>query len=221
MIWLSHILDENTPLYGGESRIGARRDKSIAGGDSCNTSLLSFSSHTGSHVDAPRHFIEEGHTIDFYGPSDWVFTSPLLLDVPSKPGSLIGINELPEINCSNSEIDLLLIRTGLEKLRGQELYWKEGCGCMPELAEYLCANYPALRAIGLDTISLTSYQNRELGRKAHHAFLSREIRIFEDLKLGQIKRANSLTKVIALPMRIAGGDGAPCTVVGWEKSNEE
>ena len=221
MIWLSHILDENTPLYGGGRGIGFETGKSIAGRDSCNTSLLSFSSHTGSHVDVPRHFIDGGREINDYVPADWLFTAPLLLDVPSKPGNIIGINDLPKVDSSDSQIDLLLIRTSLEKLRGKELYWKEGCGYAPELAGYLCVNYPSLRAIGLDTISLTSYRNRELGREAHCAFLSRNIRIFEDLRLSHIKSVNSLTKVIALPLRIAEGDGAPCTILGWEKPDKE
>lgn len=215
--WLSHPLDGETPHYGGGKGVAVAVDKSIADGDSCNTSLLRISSHLGSHVDAPRHFIQTAPAIDSYDPSEWVFTSPLLLDVPSKPGQLIGADDLPDIDCNEKEVDLLLIRTGFEQFRREDLYWENGCGLLPELAEHLCSCYPSLRAIGLDTISLTSYQHRDLGRKAHYAFLSKNIRIFEDLALNHIKGPLSLIKVIALPLLIAGCDGAPCTILGWEK----
>ena len=217
--WLSHILNEKTPLYGGGKGFDICSGKSISKGDSCNTSKFGFSSHTGTHVDVPRHFIQDGSTIDSYHPSEWMFNSPVLLDVPSKPGQLIGVDDLPCVDGNEKEVDLLLIRTGFEQFRSEDLYWENGCGLLPELAEYLCRQHPSLRAIGLDTISLTSYQNRALGRKAHYAFLSKNIRIFEDMSLKHIRGAFSLSKVIALPLLIAGGDGAPCTIVGWEKKH--
>lgn len=215
--WLSHILNEKTPLYGGGKGFDICNDKSISKGDSCNTSMFGLSSHIGTHVDVPRHFIQDGPTIDSYNPSEWVFNTPLLLDVPSKPGQLISRDDLTRVDCNEKEVDLLLIRTGFEQFRSEDVYWENGCGLLPELADHLYACYPSLRAIGLDTISLTSYQNRKLGRKAHHAFLSKNIRIFEDLTLKHIKGTLSLIKVIALPLLIAGCDGAPCTVLGWEK----
>jgi len=215
--WFSHILDEKTPLYGGGKGLDIHNDRSIYEGDSCNTSSFQFSSHVGSHVDVPRHFIQDGLAVDSYAPSEWVFTSPLLLDVPSGPGQMIGPDDLPDIDCKKDEVDLLLIRTGFEIFRSEDLYWENGPGFLPELADHLCACYPSLWAIGLDTISLTSYQHRELGRKAHYAFLSKNIRIFEDLALSHIKSALSLIKVIALPLLIAGCDGAPCTILGWER----
>lgn len=48
----------------------------IPEGDSSNTSSFQVSSHLGSHVDAPRHFIQDGPAIDSYDPSEWIFTSP-------------------------------------------------------------------------------------------------------------------------------------------------
>ena len=55
--------------------------------------------------------------------------------------------------------------------------------------------------------------SRELGRKAHRAFLSQDIRIFEDLHLLQLTSAMKINQVIAMPLRFENADGAPCTMI--------
>lgn len=216
LLWLSHILDENTPLYGGEREIHISQKKSLLKGDSCNTSLLTISNHAGSHVDCPRHFIRDGSCVDTYTPEEWIFSNPLLLDVVIGPANVIAPGDLPEAKCQKENVDLILIRTGLEALRDRDVFWQNGPVLLPELAQYFCRHYPSFRALGIDAISVSSLQNREAGRAAHHAFLSNNIRLFEDLSLSRISSSVSLRQVIALPLRFSDGDGAPCTVIGWE-----
>lgn len=217
--WLSHALDERTPAYGGGIGLSVGVEKSLAEGDSCNMIRMTLSNHLGSHVDAPRHFLHDGCTIDAYNPSDWVFNAPRLIDLsPVEPGSVI---DPPAIELagggSDARTDLLLIRTGFEKWRGKDVYWRDGPGFSPDLAGYLVSAFPGIRAIGFDSISLSSYRHRELGREAHRRFLGANLRIFEDLALSQVNGCDSLVSVAALPLRIKDADGAPCTVLAWDK----
>jgi kynurenine formamidase len=163
-------------------------------------------------VDVPYHFFAEGRTIDAYLPDIWIFTAPQVVDVPIEKGELIGSLLLPVLN---EKTDILLIRSGFEKFRDSDVYCRCGPGLMRELANFLFEQYPVLRAVGIDFISISSFQHREEGRSAHKAFLEREILLFEDLSLVGIDDKDQLKKVIALPLRIKGGDGAPCTVIGF------
>ena len=80
LIWLSHVLTKHTPAYGGGEGMRIEHEKQINCGDSCNTAKLAFSNHLGSHVDAPRHFIESGITTESYEPQDWIFIKPLVIN---------------------------------------------------------------------------------------------------------------------------------------------
>lgn len=191
-------------------------EKSIDRGDSCNTASLEFSNHLGSHVDAPLHFVPKGRSVDDYSPEDWMFDHPLLVNIQVGDSELVTISHLEKViqNDEIPETDLLLIRTGFSKYRVEDRYWQAGPGLSSEIADWLYQYFPMLSAVGMDCISISSLQHREEGRKAHQSFLGNEIRIFEDLALDNIKKEETLIKVIALPMRFKEGDGAPCTLVG-------
>ena len=89
VVWLSHVLAPDTPLYGGGDKIGFTHPRSMARGDSCNTTLLGLSSHAGTHVDVPRHFLPAGGAVEHYPPETWLFHSPLLIEISVPPGELI------------------------------------------------------------------------------------------------------------------------------------
>jgi arylformamidase len=81
-ILLSHILSLDTPAYGGDEGLSIGKVRDMDKGDSCNASHLSFSNHLGTHVDAPRHFVVDGKSVDHYHPQDWMFNKPLIIDIP-------------------------------------------------------------------------------------------------------------------------------------------
>ncbi len=213
-IWLSHILESGTPLYGGQhDGIRLESDKLISSGDSCNTSTISMPVHAGTHVDAPRHFVENGKAVDVFSAETWFFKNPAVLNVAVSPGQLIQpgdilMEQLPE------KTDLCLFKTGFEQRRRDEIYWEKGPGIAPSVAKCLIARCPGLKAIGMDFISISSLADRDTGRQAHRAFLGRGILIVEDMKLSEIAAGKALTEVICLPLRFADGDGAPCTIIG-------
>lgn len=212
-IFLSHTLSKTTPLYGGCGGITIEPQKSIDRGDSSNTTSLAFPAHCGTHVDSPLHFIKEGKSLDTYKAGDWIFTKPLIADIPRSGPELIGRKDFEGKNFPE-DADILLIRTGFENFRGQEHYWRNGPGLTPDLAEYLAGRFSSIRAIGVDFISISSLHHRDMGRQAHCEFLGRNILIIEDMSLKELRSPEELIRIIVLPLRIAGGDGAPVTIIG-------
>jgi arylformamidase len=213
LIWLSHFLNNNTPTYGNSGGIDIKSDHSKDLGDSCNSHNLSMPNHVGSHVDVPYHFINEGRKIDSYEPEDWVFNKPFFTEYNVEESNLIIGDDLFNLSKLDEEVDLLLIRTNFERFRGKTKYWKNGPGIAPEVGKSIKNIFPNLKAIGVDFISITSYQHRDLGRESHLELLSRDIRLFEDLSLKYIYNHSPILKVIALPLIINGGDGAPVTII--------
>lgn len=212
-IWISHILAQDTPAYGGGKSLGISHEKSLCAGDSCNAVRLDLHNHLGSHVDAPLHFIPDGQAVEAYPPEDWMFSRPLLVDLPLEGPVLITPDLLePQLPPGVLAHDLLIIRTGFEQYRGEERFWKESPGLSATLAPWLQEKFSDLSAIGVDCISISSLQHREEGRHAHRALLGSGLRLFEDLALAALKQ-HRLKQVIAMPLRFENADGAPCSIV--------
>ena len=79
----------DTPLYGGEKNVKIESRNSISNGDSSNTSFLKFPSHTGTHIDFPKHFSEQGKTINDYRPEFWIFEHPFVLNYYATENEII------------------------------------------------------------------------------------------------------------------------------------
>jgi len=177
---------------------------------------LSFPNHSGTHIDFPYHFNSMGKTLNDYNAAFWVFDNIELVDLSGKlqDCQIIGSDMFFEIN--NEDIELLLIKTGYGSYRGTNRYTLTPPGLSFELANYLRINFPKLRCVGMDLISISSYSNRDEGRKAHHAFLNPDegepILLIEDMKLDMDGPFN---KVIVAPLLIDNADGAPCTVLAF------
>jgi arylformamidase len=70
---LSYPISMDTPLYGNGEGIQLLKDKNLMNGDSCNTMHWSFPNHTGTHVDVPYHFNQNGKKITDYPANYWIF----------------------------------------------------------------------------------------------------------------------------------------------------
>ncbi len=213
-IFLSHILNEGTPLYGGGGGVAVKQEKAIELGDSCNTSVLTLPSHAGTHVDSPYHFLENGKSVEQYAPKNWFFNCPNVIFFSASPGQIITPEDILFTEQLDENTDMLLLSSGFESYRESDVYWEAGPGLAPELAEYFIEHFSKLRAVGMDFISISSLKYRDKGRAAHREFLQRDIIIFEDMKLSELQPHVHLQKVIALPLRFAKADGAPVTIVG-------
>lgn len=209
VVFLSHAINTRTPLYGGEKSILIKEVKSLKRGDSCNKMYFSFPSHTGTHVDTFLHFINGGLSITDFTAAEWLFRRVSLVEIKNtRPGYIISKEDfLSLVDC-----DLLLIRTGFERYRNKQIYWKNSPGLDSDLAGYLKAKCPALRAIGTDFISISNLQKPVLGQEAHQSFFNKGILLIEDMKLSGLKKKPNL--VIVAPLLVRGAEASPCTVMG-------
>lgn len=205
-------MDHSTPLYGGGKGISISPDRSIINGDTANTKQLSFQNHSGTHIDFPNHFFENGKTAENYTADFWMFKKPFLVLRKAEENEIFCLSD-DEMKKIPDEIDFLIIKTGFGVFRGEEKYWKYNPGFAPIFATKLREKFPNLKVIGMDFISLTSYQNRELGREAHRTFLGgdRPILLIEDMDLSKIMY--SPKSISCLPLMINGLDGSPVTII--------
>lgn len=214
-VYLSHLLNTQTPAYAGGETFQSIKLRSIKHGDSCNTERWIMPNHIGTHIDFPRHFIEDGKSFSNYTPEFWVLHAVQLIDVsPVAPSrrideGLLNIDSIP-VNT-----DILFIKTGFGEKRDTEYYWNDGPVFMPELADAIRLRCPHIRIMGFDTISLSSWSNRELGRVAHKAFLdhARPILLLEDMNLLMVDNKTAFQRVIVSPLCVSDADASPCMVL--------
>lgn len=215
-VLLSHVLRQDTPSYGNRDKVIIRVNSSMKAGETANSSCLVLSNnHIGTHIDVPRHFSVDGKRTVDYPISDYVFGRCQVIDLPRNEACLIGEEDLREANI-RPDVDLLLIRTGYETMRGEDSYWNNNPGLYPDLAGYLRKNYPNLRCVGFDFISVTSWQHRAEGKLAHKAFLApengdREIWAIEDMSLKDAP--STIKKVVVAPLLVEDGNGTAVTVI--------
>jgi kynurenine formamidase len=220
LIFLSHPYTSETPSYGNRDMVKITANSSISSGESANTSCWIFTNnHIGTHIDVPYHFNDEGKKVADYEANDWVFSNIALIDLPCEKAVLIGKNEIQQLKL-NPEIEILLIRTGYEENRNLEKYWNDNPGLSPDMAPYLRKNFPKLRCIGFDFISITSWKYRKEGRESHKAFLSpsgdeNPILAIEDMSLKNIK--SKVDWLVVAPIIVEDGNGAPVTVIANQK----
>jgi arylformamidase len=211
--YLSYFMDENTPLYGGEKGVTVQPDRVISNGDSANTKRLHFHNHSGTHIDYPNHFFDKGLKSEDYAADTWIFEHPFLMHIPAEANEIISLTQY-RLDSIPEDTDFLIIKTGFWAYRSEEKYWKNNPGLSPDLADQLRSRLKGLKVLGMDFISVTSYQNRELGREAHRSFLKAEdtILLVEDMDLSSVQ--DSPNQLMCFPLMIKGLDGSPVTIIG-------
>jgi len=215
-LYLSYLLDNNTPSYGNRNKVDLIKRSSIKKGDIANDSNISTTVHIGTHIDMPYHFFEDGQTIEDFSINYFNFNNVLFLEIT--PKSLIIKEELIselEKATDKSRYELLVVKTGICHRRETEDFWDKNYGFDPSLAEYLRKNFPNIRVFGFDSISVSSFQDRMKGRQAHRNFLDPKhpILLLEDMDLRELTNSIIIEKLIIAPLRIAKCDGLPCTII--------
>jgi arylformamidase len=187
LIPISYPLNRATPLYPGTEPLTITTTKSFERGDAEEKSLITASSHAGTHIDLPRHFCPGGSSVRSLLAPEAVFAPARCIDVPKAGVEPIRIYDLlphlDEIRTSRA----LFIRTGSGRLResNPDAYATRHPWVHPEVPDFLCREGPAIRLFGIDTISIAVPAKPEEGQKAHCAFLCRSPPIFllEDVDL--------------------------------------
>ncbi len=215
LIFLSHPYTIDTPSYGNRDMVKIASNSSINSGATANTSTWVFTNnHIGTHIDVPFHFSNSGSKVIDIPANDWLFQKVALVDIPCEDAKLICEEDLSVFQLP-SDIEMLLMRTNYETYRGEDKYWNDNPGFAPAVAHYLRKNYPRLRCVGFDFISVTSWKYREIGRESHKTFLApgknlNPIMAIEDMSLKKI--SGKINWLLVAPIIVVDGNGAPVTI---------
>lgn len=209
---ISYNLDRQSPLYPGTPPVTIEPFRSIDRGDSANNSIITLSSHTGTHIDLPRHFCSSGKTVVEVLEGENAVEPAYCCDIPKKPGESITCEDF--LHCSIPEnAKVLLVRTGFFHYRSsdQEIYTRRHPWVHPGVPGYLRKRFPDLIVFGLDTISISNPDQRSMGHEAHRSFLCETppIMLLEDLNLSQENLSGHPWKLTFFPMILDELDGVP------------
>ena len=192
------------PIYEGDPPVKIEAASSLASGDSANVSFLHFGAHTGSHVDAPAHFIEGAAKIDSL-PFDVLIGSARVIHVP-EDRTEIDSEFLSSCDLENVERIIFRTRNSGFWLSG---FRKDFTHLLPEAAEMLVNR--GVKLVGTDYLSIEKFHSGH--HRTHIALLARGVVIVEGLNLSGVPAGDY--ELICLPLKIAegAGDGAPARVV--------
>lgn len=217
-ITLSYSLEETSPVHIGLKKPEIVHNNQIVDGKGYNTYLINVENHSGTHVDAPGHFVEDGKIISEYQPDELIFNNPLIVDIPKGPNELVKIWDISKLDFNDA--DCILFRTGFEKFHGDdpEEYLTQNPGISLEVIYFIRKNLKNVRCIGIDCVSMSSYQNPQSAKEVHvNAFkksndFGEPLLLIEDMKFSDVKDED-LESIIGVPWQIKGIDSAPCTVL--------
>ena len=211
---LSHPVDDDTPVYPGDP-VARFSPAATVAADGYNVLHVRMGSQTGTHVDAPYHFLDDGARIDEL-PLDLFLGPAVVADVRGRPAhGRIEWSDLEPYADRLGPGRILVLRTGWDEHWGTDAYLDHPF-LTGEAAERVVAT--GVRTIGLDALSLDETVLGGAGAggfAAHVAVLGAGGVIVENLtNLGAIAVPDPILSV--LPLRFAGADGAPVRAVALE-----
>lgn len=187
-------------VYPGNPEILIEPQQAISQGAGANVSRVTFGSHTGTHVDAAKHFFDDGQTVDQIPPEKFVGPAILLaFDEPDRVS--VGADDLKKQSLEGQK--RVLIRTRNSKRLDNPEFDKQYVFLAPDGAEYLVSI--GVELVGVDYLSIEQFHSGH--HKTHRTLLERDVVIIEGLSLSEPAPGNY--ELICLPLKLAGLDGAP------------
>jgi arylformamidase len=195
-------LEASLPTYPGDTPFTIEAVKRIAHGDTSNVSTLHMSAHSGTHVDAPRHYFDEAPGADAL-PLELMLGRARVVEINSRSG--IGAAELADLDLSD---DIrILFKTSNSRLWASPEFNRNYVGVTASGAEHLIAH--GIKVVGVDYLSVEEF--KQPGAPAHHVLLGAGAIIIEGLNLRDVEPG--VYDMLCLPLRIVGADGAPARVL--------
>jgi kynurenine formamidase len=209
---MSRVVDLTLPLACGERGIKIEKIRRLEK-DGWNATTLSLYSHGGTHMDAPVHFGVDTDSIDTLG-VDKLIGPAWVVDVrPIEPRALIEVKHIGVVAERLEAGDGLLICTGWSDYYGQERYRDELPRISEELAHWCVEK--KVRILGVEPPSVADINNSQELTSIHRILFEGDVIVIEGLA-----NLAALTKpkvtFIALPLKIAGGDGSPARAIAVE-----
>ncbi len=211
-IWdISRTLWNDLEEWPGDEPFHFRLTKKIADGQSVNLGAITMGVHNGTHADAQFHFDAAGESIE-KAPLEVYLGRAVVVDLAEsfsqrREKQLITIEDLQAHAEEIGKTSRLLIKTGR---------WSDSA-VFPKQIPVIAAQVPSwlqkngVKLLGLDVPSMDEIDSKSL--QNHHALAAAGIAIIESLDLSRV--SPGIYNLAALPLKIAGGDGAPMRAVLW------
>lgn len=200
-IWdISQVLRPALPVWPGDTAFVFERMWRMENGSPVNVGRMTLSTHSGTHGDAPLHYAVDGADAASL-PLQPYLGECLVADMRHVADRPVEVGDLPGLDGAAR----VLLRTF--RSFPHHAWRGDFTAIAPETIRYLARQ--GVRLIGTDTPSLDPQDSKEMA--AHHAVLEADMRILEGLVLDDVPAGRY--ELIALPLKIAGGDAGPCRAI--------
>jgi arylformamidase len=195
-------LRQGLPTYPNNPPFELQPIQRIADGGTANVSRLVMGTHTGTHVDAPFHFFDEGIGVDEL-PLELLMGRARVVEITSRGG--IRAEDLEQAGLRE---DLrVLFKTSNSALWNSDTFHEDYVYIADSGARYLVEQ--GVKVVGVDYLSVEQFKKE--GAPAHRTLLSNGVIIIEGLNLAEAEPG--MYEMYCLPLPVTGGDGAPARVI--------
>lgn len=198
-------VSETVPIYEGDPRVSIESVRQIADGDAANVSNLCLGAHTGTHVDAPNHFIDGARQLAdldvarMVGPCRVVEVDDNVISIEP--------SHLPDL----TDVERIVFKT-----RNSDFWSDPSSGFRTDFT-YLSTEAARLIAdanislVGIDYLSIEEFGSKD--HETHKILLGKEVVILEGLDLREVPAGDY--EIVCLPLKYVGatGDGSPARTI--------
>jgi arylformamidase len=205
LIDISVPLDPAIPTWPGSIGMKVERLYCFENGNDVNVSKLTCDVHTGTHIEAPLHFIPEGQSVSQI-PLDILIGDVIVAYIPL--ANVITPSELATLDIPPGT-ERLLLRTMNSKLwqNGNGIFHPDYVALTREAAQWIVDR--GVKLLGVDYLSVEIYNDQT--SCTHKTLLSGGVIILEGLNLSEVNPG--MYELICLPLKLAGAEGAPARAV--------
>lgn len=196
-------LRNNMVVWPGDPAVKIARVLDRDHGDDCTLSKLSLSSHTGTHIDAPLHYLKGGRGVDTM-PFNATIGICRIIEIDDE--HVITPHELLPYRIRRGE--RILFKTKNSARCRESMAFSEDFVHISRKAAHMLADIKVM-TVGIDSLSVGGFRND--GSETHAILLQAGIWIVEGLDLSSVERGRY--HLVCLPLRIENGDGAPARAI--------
>ena len=211
VIDLTLTVSEKIPTFPGSPKPHFIKWETISK-DGYNLELLFLSTHTGTHIDAPFHFVKNGKKIHEIAPERLV-NEAVLIRIGKNSNRSISKTDIQNFEQKNGKIEndsTVIFYTGWQKNLNKEFYFTENPGLSVSAAKYLVSK--KINMVGIDSPSIDLGTDSKFS--VHHVLAKNNILIVENLaNLNKIKSNNF--HLITSPLKLKNATGSPIRAFGF------
>lgn len=194
-----------TPVYEGNAPLAFEFQLDMRKGDALSLSKLSLGAHSGTHIDAPQHFIRDGVSIDKV-PLDALIGRARVIDIPDSVQS-IDAAELNRHKWRDAERVIFRTRSAIRGWMTSPTFHHDFAYVAPDAAQLIAD--AGIKLVGIDYISAEKFG--AAAPLTHRILLGKGIPIVEGMALESVVAGDY--DLIVLPMKVGGHEGAPARAV--------